>query len=207
MKKRRDRQDTTPKLKSLWQAMDEVAFGSERTLNLRELLPSAAEARARTEVWLKARQVTRAEDVLIITGRGNQSIGGVSVVRQEVLSMLPSLRRRGIVDGWREHSPGSIVVTLAPISRLLGAGRRRREPDALPPPISPESLGGLSHETLDLLRQLAISSLDALAIVPTGQFIEQEMLRVFATLMKSVPDGSAREDVLQQAIRNALDEA
>ena len=102
---------------------------------------------------------------------------------------------------------GSIVVTQAPISRLLGAGRRRREPDTLPPPASPESLSGLGNETLDLLRQLAISSLDALAIVPTDQFIEQEMLRVFATLMKSVPEGSEREEVLQQAIRNALDEA
>lgn len=207
MKKRRDRKDAAPRLKSLWQAMDEVVFGPERTLNLREVLPTAAEARARTEVWLKARQVTRAEDVLIITGRGNQSVGGVSVVRKEILAMMPSLRRRGVIDGWREHSPGSIVVTLAPISRMLGAGKRRREPDAPPQSANAGMLSGLSVETIDVLRQLAITSLDALGIVPTSQFIDQEMQRVFSRLMKSIPEGSDREKVLRSAMRNALDEA
>src|SRR5687767_10368772 len=98
MKKRHLKNETRSQLKALWHALDEAAFGAERTLNLRELLPSAAEARARSETWLKARQVTRPEEVLIITGRGNQSAGGVSAVRQEVLGMMPSLRRRGIVE-------------------------------------------------------------------------------------------------------------
>jgi DNA-nicking Smr family endonuclease len=113
-----------PRLKSLWNALDEAAFGPERILNLREQLPTAAEARQRTDVWLRSRQVIKSQEVLIITGRGNQSVGGVGVVRQEVLAMLPSLRRRGVVESWREHNAGSIVVKLAPINALLHVSKR-----------------------------------------------------------------------------------
>ena len=89
---------------------------------------------------------------------------------------------------------------------MLGAGRRRREPDTPAQPASTGMLSELSTETTELLRQLAITSLDALAIVPTPEFIEQEMLRVFSRLMKSISDGSDREQLLRTAIRNALDE-
>ena len=34
-----------PSFKGLWQSFDEVNFGHDRTLNLRESLPSAVEAR------------------------------------------------------------------------------------------------------------------------------------------------------------------
>ena len=207
MKNRRDGNGARSQLKALWQAMDEAAFGAERILNLRELLPSAAEARARTETWLKARQVTRAEEVLIITGRGNQSVGGVSIVRQEVLEMMPALRRRGIVESWREHSPGSIVVKLAPVNSLLGAGKRRRDQDAAPASPSPAKLTGLEPETHDLLRQLALSSLDALGIEATDQFIRDEMIRIFSTLMRSVPDGPEREQALRSAMLTAIEES
>ena len=206
MKKRRSKPDTKPQIKALWQAMDEVAFGPERTLNLRELLPSAAEARARTEVWLKGRQVTKPEEVLIITGRGNQSIGGVSVVRQEVLAMLPALRRKGVVESWREHGPGSLVVKLAPVTSLLGAGKRRRDPQGTKPPVNLELLAGLQPETVALLRQLAVSSLLSLGIEATDGFIEKEMTRAFSTLIPSVPDGADREAALRAAIRSALEE-
>lgn len=186
--------------------MDEAVFGPERTLNLRELLPSAAEARARTEVWLKGRQVTRPEEVLVITGRGNQSAGGVSVVRQEVLGMLPGLRRRGIVESWREHSPGSVIVKLAPLNNLLDAGKRRRDAKAAPHRVTAEVLKGLQQETRDLLRQLALTSLDSLGIEATDQFIEKEMIRVFSTLMRSVPDGTDREQALRDAMLTAIEE-
>ena len=69
-------------LKGLRQAFDEVRFGAQRTLNLRESLPTAEDAVARAESWLRQRQVDRADEVLIITGRGNQSEGGISVVRE-----------------------------------------------------------------------------------------------------------------------------
>jgi|SRR5687768_4530355 len=193
-------------INALWHALDEAAFGSERTLNLRELLPTAVEARARTEAWLRGRQVTRTEEVLLITGRGNQSVGGVGVIRQEVLGMLPSLRRRGIVESWREHSPGSIVVKLAPLSALIGAGRRRRdEPNVKPKPVT-EAVAGLRPETRESLRQLALNNLNMLGIIATDDFIDQEMGRTFSTLMKSVGESGDRETALCAAILRAIDE-
>ena len=207
MKRRRDGgRESRPQLKALWQAMDEAVFGADRTLNLRELLPSAAEARMRAEAWLRARQVTRAEEVLIITGRGNQSPGGVGIIRQEILGMMPSLRRRGIVESWREHSPGSVIVKLAPMSALLGAVRRRRDANVSQPVSHPEALAGLDPGTRSLLRQLAIRNLDSLGITATEQFIRQEMARVFSTIIMSIPDGDDREAAFNTAILNAMEE-
>ena len=206
MKKRRAGGQSKPKIKALWQAMDEAVFGAERTLNLRESLPSAAEARARTEVWLKGRQVTRSEEVLIITGRGNQSAGGVGVIRQEIFGMLPMLRRRGIVESWREHSPGSIVVKVAPLSALIGAGRRRRDVAQHSPRTNPEILNGLSTETRALLRQLALHNLDSLGVDASEPFVQQEMVRTFSTLAASVTDVADREAALRAAISIALAE-
>src|ERR1041385_4159950 len=101
-------------LKGLRQAFDEARFGAQRTLNLRESLPTPEAAAARTEAWLRQQQVDRADEVLIITGRGNQSEGGVSIVRDAVERLLYALRRRGVIETHREHSPGSFVVRLAP---------------------------------------------------------------------------------------------
>lgn len=195
-----------PRLTTLWHALDEAAFGAERTLNLRELLPSAAEARARTEVWLRARQVTRAGDVLVITGRGNQSIGGIGVVRREILEMLPSLRRRGIVESWKEHSPGSIVVKLASVSALLDAPRRRRDKLQAAPLASAPAIEGLEPETVRALRELAMQNLGSLGVVETDQFIEQEMARTFSALIAGIPDGSKREEALRNTIKKAIEE-
>jgi len=100
-------------LKGLRQAFDEVRFGAQRTLNLRDTLPTAAAATSRTEAWLRQQQVERAGEVLIVTGRGNQSDGGIPVVREAVIRLLLVLRRRGVVSGHEEHTPGSFVVTLA----------------------------------------------------------------------------------------------
>lgn len=195
-----------PKLAALWRALDETAFGSERTLNLRESLPSAAEARSRTEAWLRGRQVTKPEEVLIITGRGNQSAGGVGVVRREVLSLMPALRRRGIVESWREHSPGSLVVKLAPTSALFSAPKRRRK-DKTESTHDESSLEGLSSTTSEMLRQLALRNLDALGVDHEAQFVTQEMERIFSTLTSALPAAARTEETLQNSIRNALDEA
>src|SRR5689334_3336067 len=100
-------------LSDLRQAFDQARFGPQRTLNLRETLPTAAAAVIRTEAWLRQHQIDRTDEVLIITGRGNQSIGGVSVVREAVIRLLHTLKRRGVVTGHQEHTPGSFAVTLA----------------------------------------------------------------------------------------------
>jgi hypothetical protein len=196
-----------PKLKALWNALDEAAFGAERILNLRELLPTAAEARAKADVWLRSRQVMKPQEVLIITGRGNQSVGGVGVVRQEILGMLPSLRRRGVVESWKEHTPGSIIVKLAPMSALLLASKRRRDgSDVMPKEQDPKSLAALSSSTLRLLRQLAVQNLELLGVTDSKPFVDQEMIRTFSTLAASVPAGDGGEERLRAAIRRAIDE-
>lgn len=196
-----------PRLKALWNALDEAAYGRERILNLRELLPTAAEARTRTDAWLRSRQVMKSLEVLIITGRGNQSIGGVGIIRGEILGMLPSLRRRGVVESWREHNPGSVVVKLAPMSALLQAGKRRRDDtSALPPEANPGALAELGTETVRLLRHLAGQNLAALGVSDVRPFIEQEMLRNFSTLARSVSAGENREERFRDAILCAIDE-
>jgi hypothetical protein len=196
-----------PKLKALWNALDEAAFGAERILNLREMLPTAVEARAKTDVWLRSRQVMKPQEVLIITGRGNQSVGGVGIIRQEILGMLPSLRRRGVVESWKEHTPGSIIVKLAPMSALLLASKRRRDgSNAMPEEADPKSLGALDSKTLKLLRQLAVQNLESLGVNDSRPYVEQEMVRTFSALAASVPAGENREERLNAAIRRAIDE-
>ncbi|MGI8508226.1 MAG: hypothetical protein ACR2MQ_02750 [Gemmatimonadaceae bacterium] len=186
------------------QAFDELRFGVSRTLNLRESLPTADEARARTERWVKAKQVERAGELLIITGRGNSSEGGVSVVRQSILALFPSLRRRNVITGWEEHTAGSFVVTLAPMSALFEAPKRRREPPASLP--QPTSLSALSPDTLNLLRHLAVQSLAVLGIHDFDRFIASEMAAKFAALSASIPMSEDPEAELCTAIRHALDE-
>src|SRR5712671_5599945 len=127
-------------LHSVWKAFDEAEFGPKNTLNLRESLPTAADARHRAEAWLRERQVSRASEVLLITGRGNQSPGGVSAVRAAIAALLPALRRRGVVSEWREHSPGSYVVKLGSISAMLEAPRRKRDRSHDAPLANPDSL-------------------------------------------------------------------
>src|SRR5256885_13241639 len=107
-------------LSGLRQAFDEARFSNGRMLNLRDSLPTAAEAVARTEAWLRQQQVQLASassdaEVLIVTGRGNNSEGGVSVVRSAVEGLIYRLKQRGVVKEHREHTAGSFVVTLAPV--------------------------------------------------------------------------------------------
>src|ERR687890_2298779 len=105
----------------LQRAFDEARFGNDRTLNLRDRLPTAEQAAERTERWLRERQVLGGGEVLLIPGRGNGSEGGVSVVRDAVLRRLASLRRRNVVADVREHTAGSFVVALAPLAALVDA--------------------------------------------------------------------------------------
>src|SRR5882757_812936 len=138
-------------LHSVWKAFDEAEFGPKNILNLRESLPTAADARFRAEAWLRERQVSRVNEVLLITGRGNQSPGGISAVRAAIVALLPALRRRGVVIEWREHTPGSFVVKLGSISELLDAPRRKRDRSPITPMPNPDSLKNLEKSTLELL--------------------------------------------------------
>jgi len=193
------------RLDPVWKAFDEAAFGAKNSLNLRDSLPSAADATFRTEMWLRERQVSGAKEVLIITGRGNQSPDGVPVVRKAVLNLLPTLHRRGVVGEWREHSPGSLVVGLQPISALLNAPRRKRDRDTVTL-VDPQALSALDKTTLRLLRTLAMRSLDSLGVREPEQFIEEEMLNKFNSLAASIPSGEGSEARLQKAIATALEQ-
>jgi hypothetical protein len=194
-------------LDPVWRAFDEAEFGPKNSLNLRDSLPTAADATFRAESWLRERQVAAAKEVLIITGRGNQSTGGVPVVRKAILDLLPSLRRRGIVSEWREHSPGSLVVKLEPISALLNAPRRKRDRESgQQKAIDPQSLAALDKSTLQMLRSLAIRSLENLGVYDTGSFVETEMMSKFDSLAASIPPGEGSEERLRRAIATALEE-
>jgi hypothetical protein len=190
---------------SVLRVFDEVEFGAKNTLNLRESLPSAAAARFRTEAWLRERQVSQAGEVLVITGRGNQSPNGVSVVREAILSLLPSLRRRGVVSGWKEHTPGSFVVKLGSISELLDAPRRKRDRSPITPTADPDTLKNLEKSTLELLRRLAIRSLESLGVREPAKFVEAEMLSKFHSLAGGITPGEQGEARLRDAIKAALD--
>jgi hypothetical protein len=187
-------------------AFDEATFGLKNILNLRESLPTAADARFRVEAWLRERQVSRAGEVLVITGRGNQSPNGVSPVREAIVALLPSLRRRGVVSEWREHSPGSFVVKLGSISSLLEAPRRKRERKPSTPIPPPRSLEGLESSTLSLLRRLAVRSLESLGVRDPASFIEAEMLSKFNSLAAGVTPGAEGEARLRDAIKDALEQ-
>ena len=192
-------------LAGLQQAFDEVRFGAERTLNLRLTLPTAQQAAARVESWLRQHQVQRSGEVLVISGRGNNSEGGVSVVREATMRVFHEMRRKGVIESFTEHTPGSFVVTLAPMSAMLDAGKRRREQPA-PPPAAPPTLDALDETTRHALRVLAERSLDALGMRERAPFLEAEMLRLFGKLAGSVPAGPERERRLRVAIEAAMSE-
>ena len=191
---------------SLSQAFDELQFGPSRTLNLRDERPTAAQAVTRAEAWLRERQMARAGEVLVITGRGKGSDGGVGVVREAVLKLLTSLKRRGVLTAVREHTAGSFVVRLAPVTALFEGGQRKREA-RMPRQEDPRVLEGLDRETRQQLRRLAERALDALGVHGVGaRFVTDEMVRQFTALAPSVPEGPDRERRLREAIQRAFEE-
>jgi len=193
-------------LHSVWKAFDEAEFGPKNILNLRESLPTAADARFRAEAWLRERQVSRANEVLLITGRGNQSPGGVTAVRAAIVALLPALRRRGVVIEWREHTPGSFVVKLGSISSLLDAPRRKRDRALVAKAADPRALAELESSTLSLLRRLAVRSLESLGVRKPEKFVDTEMLSKFNSLAGGVAPGVEGEARLREAISAALDQ-
>ena len=192
-------------LAGLQQAFDEVRFGAARTLNLRETLPGGAEAARRVDAWLRQQQVEQPGELLVITGRGNNSESGIAVVREATLRVFQELRRKGVVQDFAEHTPGSFVVTVAPMQRVRDVRGRGESTPAQPPPVPP-TLSALDESTRERLRVLAERSLDALGVRERGPFLEDEMLRLFGELAAGAGSGSDREARLRAAIARALAE-
>lgn len=192
------------RLVELKHAFDEARFGAERTLNLRAAMPTVNDAVVRTERWLRERQASLGGEVLIITGRGNRSDEGYSVVREATAKLLRSLKRKGVVAEVVEHTPGSFVVTLAPMRRLFESPRRTGEKAPRRP--AGANIVGLEAETRSLLRELALRALDSLGIAGDEPFLDDEMGRQLALLLPAIPEGPDREARLRDAIARALRE-
>jgi len=194
---------------ALHRAFDESRFGPSRTLDLRSSFPTAAEAVRRAEPWLRERQVAGAGEVLVITGQGKGSPGGVGVVRQAVATLLRTLQRKGVVEAVGEHTTGSFVVTLAPIRALFEAAPRSRSRGIREAPPDPEGLRMLAPATRYALRRLAERSLETLGAPRTDRFVHDEMLREFSVLSGAIdadePDREGRLAFLIEAARDAYD--
>jgi hypothetical protein len=191
----------------LARAFDELRFGTRRTLNLRAMQPTAMQAATLTEQWLRSLQVQGAEEALVVTGRGRNSIEGYSPVREAIVRLLPSLRRRNVISGFAEHTAGSFVVTFAKVSALFDAPNRRREKSPRVAPPTPAQLKALDTETLRQLRDLSTFVLASLGVhAPTPAMVKDEMGRQFAVLSAALPDDGDREALLQQAMQRALEE-
>jgi hypothetical protein len=191
---------------ALHRALDEARFGPARTLDLRSSFPTPGEAVQRAEPWLRERQMAKAGEVLVITGRGLGSPGGVSVVRAAVSRLFSALKRKGVVATVEEHTPGSFVVRLAPVRALFEPMRRsrRREPRLVP--AGPKELQLLSAATRATLRGLAVRSLQALGAPATDRFVRDEMVRQLATLSSAIPrDEKDRQERLRSLISSAAD--
>ncbi len=196
-----------PRGPALNRAFDEARFGASRTLNLRALQPTAMQASAMAEQWMRAKQMEGAEEGLIVTGRGNRSFDGYSPVRESIVKLLPSLRRRNVIATFAEHTPGSFVVTFAPVRALFEAPKRRREVTVPVAAAAPSALAALESETHLIMRELAAAMLASLGILsPTREMVEDEMCRQFAQLSAGLPSTDDREAVLQQAALRALEE-
>ncbi|HUF30988.1 MAG TPA: hypothetical protein VMM77_10080 [Gemmatimonadaceae bacterium] len=190
------------RLRDLNRAYDEARYGSARTLNLRDSLPTPDDAATRLEAWIRQQQVERAGEVLVITGRGKGSAGGVSPVRVAVVTRLSMLQRMNIVEGVRQHTPGSFVVRLAPVR---ARAPRKHVPQPSVPPPDARALQSLASATRTLLRRLADCELRALGVRDPGPFLAEEMVRQFARLAETIPGGADREELLRSAAEEALE--
>jgi hypothetical protein len=186
---------------------DELRFGPTRTLNLRESLPTRAEAVRIADGWLRAKQVERAGEVLVITGRGRGSEGGIGVVRAEITKLLARLRRQHVVAEVREHTEGSFVVVLAPLRAMFEAAARKRDARRVseaPAPRDPKALDGLAPEVRSRLRRLAELSLESLGVREVNErFVADEMERWFERLARAA---AGDERALAAAIEGAIEE-
>lgn len=187
-------------------SLERARFGPLRTLNVRVSLLSGEESARRVESWLRSKQVEFSGDVLIITGRGAGSTGGIPVVKESTLRVLSRLRRAGVIQTFGEDTPGSFIVQLAPLRSLLEAPARRRPTHSAPPRKTPNILG-LKPETRDRLRYLASRAIVALGVnKPSETQLDTEMERQFSMIARTAPSGVDTDRWLDSAITRALTE-
>ena len=187
-------------------SVERARFGPLRTLNVRVSMLGGEESARRVESWLRSKQVELSGDVLIITGRGAGSVGGIPVVKESTERVLSRLRRAGVIQTFGEDTAGSFVVQLAPLRSLLEAPARRKRSQP-PSPKRTSNIQGLKPETRDQLRYLAGWAIDALGVKkPTESQIRTEMERQFSMFARTAPSGVDTDRWLSSAISRALTE-
>ena len=187
-------------------SLERVRFGPLRTLNVRASMLTGDESAHRVELWLRSKQVELSGEVLVITGRGAGSLGGVPVVKEATRRVLNRLRRLGVVDSFGEDTPGSFIIALAPLRSLLEAPARRRT-SATAPARKPIGIQGLKPETRDRLRYLATRAIDALGMKdPSEALVSSEMARQFSVIARTAPSGADADKWVDGAITRALRE-
>jgi hypothetical protein len=191
-------------------AFDELRFGAARTLNLRDGLPTVAQAEARVESWLRLQQAQGGGEVLVITGRGLGSLDGVGKVRAAVLQRCTRLKRLNVVREVMEHGPGAIVVTVAPLKAMIEAPRLRTGRKSPVAVADPAELAALPDDVRALLRTVAELSVQRLGVRdPSAAMIADEMRAQFATIAPSIvsaPDRNAALRDVAQRLLQALHE-
>lgn len=188
-------------------AFDELRFGASRTLNLRDGLPSVAQAEARVEAWLRLQQAEGGGDVLVITGRGLGSLDGVGKVREAVLRRCTQLKRLNVVVALREHEPGAVVITVASLRALVAAPRLRTGRKAPPPAADPDELMALPADLRARLRELAVLTIQRLGVRdPSEAMVAGEMRSQFASLASGVVGTDDPESSLRRVADRLLQE-
>ena len=188
-------------------AFDELRFGAARTLNLRDGLPTVSQAEIRVEAWLRRQQAEGGGDVLVITGRGLGSLDGVGRVREAVLRRATHLKRRNIVVALREHGPGALVITVAPLSALVEAPRLRtgRKTPALA--TDPAELVALPADIRATLRAVAELTVQRLGVrAPSEAMIADEMRAQFGAIAPGVVAAADRVEALRRIATRLLHE-
>lgn len=192
---------------SLARALDAAVFGPSRTLDLHGA-SSVEDALARTERWLRERQVAGAGRVLVITGRGAHSHGGDAVIRPAVEKLLSRLRRQGVVARVERHTSGSFVIALDAVTALFDAPRRARGSRDTPAgsrPAGDALYAGLAPETLAALRALAERVLDDLGASVEPTLVEEEVHRQLSVLVGALPAGEDPDVALRRIAREAME--
>ena len=172
-------------------AFDELRFGAARTLNLRDSLPTVAQAEARLEAWLRQRQAEGGGEVLVVTGRGLGSLDGVGRVREAVLTRCRRLKRLNVVADAREHGPGAVVVTVLPLRAVINAPRLRTGRKTPVQLGEPGELSALPDDIRAILREVALLSIQRLGVLNPGEStIADEMRWQFGVLSSGVADSA-----------------
>lgn len=188
-------------------AFDELRFGAARTLNLRDGLPTVSQAETRVESWLRRQQAEGGGEVLVITGRGLGSLDGVGKVREAVLRRCTQLKRLNVVVDVREHGPGAVVVTVAPLRALVDAPRLRTGRKDPTPVADPGELAALPADIRALLRALADTTIQRLGVRdPSDVMIADEMRAQFSALAPSVVTAPDRLAAMRLVAERLLQE-